>query len=314
VKLIAASVLGVAITLLAVTVAGYIGRLRYCELLADFRPYYFAVSIVFAPVAVLLCRCRDFRLVGISAAAALGVAVLVNGMEVLPWLMARRPVSDGSQGTKFKAIAFNVENVNRAFVATRAFVEREAPDLAMFCESVGDWPTELLPLQRQMPFHVRLDDLTIDVFSRHPVVRTQLFAIGLLVNETEITFVAAHAPPRHWYGSAGFRSRTAMLEEGLGERSAALPRPMLVMGDLNASPWSPAYKIMIERSKLVDARRGWGLLMTHHGDGVASGWLWRPIDHCLFTAEVRGRLSTGPDLGSDHLPIIANLSLPSRKR
>jgi endonuclease/exonuclease/phosphatase (EEP) superfamily protein YafD len=322
VKFVSVSLLGVAIVLFAITVAGYAGKLRYCELLGDFRPYYFAFGMILA-VALALCIRRDSRRLVISTAAALGISILINGLEVLPWLMARPAASERFHGAKFKAIAFNVENVNRQFAETRAFVQREAPDIIMFCESVGSWPVELLPLQQQMPFHVRLDDLTIDMFSRHPVIRTQVFgygsirgfaAIGLQVNDNEITFIVAHAPPRHWFGEPGFRARTAMLEEGLAERVPTLRRPVLLMGDLNASPWSPAYKTMIKKSGLLAARRGSGLVMTHHGHGVVSQWLWRPIDHCLFTSEVLGHLSTGPDLGSDHLPIIAELFVPLGKQ
>jgi endonuclease/exonuclease/phosphatase (EEP) superfamily protein YafD len=83
-----------------------------------------------------------------------------------------------------------------------------------------------------------------------------------------------------------------------------------IMGDLNASMWSPAYKRMMRRQGLKDAREGHGLVLTQHGHGPVSGLLWRPIDHCLHNDRLAVRnFYAGPDLGSDHLPIVAELCL-----
>ena len=161
--------------------------------------------------------------------------------------------------------------------------------------------------------------MDIEVFSRHPMVRTQVFhfgpergfvAVELVVEGIKLTFVAIHAYPRQWRGAEGFRLRTLTLE-GLGEKAASLSHPLLVMGDFNASTWSPAYKTMVKKSSLRNAQQGFGLVVTHHGHDAVSRWLWRPIDHCLQTADVKvNRFWTGPDLGSDHLPILVECILP----
>jgi endonuclease/exonuclease/phosphatase (EEP) superfamily protein YafD len=84
----------------------------------------------------------------------------------------------------------------------------------------------------------------------------------------------------------------------------------VVVGDLNASMWSGAYKKMTRSSKLANARAGYGLVPTQHGHGWMSQFWWRPIDHCLHSEElVTRRFWTGPNLGSDHLPILAELEI-----
>jgi len=185
----------------------------------------------------------------------------------------------------------------------------------MFCECYGEWPEQLRPLTNALPHHLRNDAMDIEIFSRHPLTRTQVFhfgpqrgfiVVGISINGTELSYVATHTYSRNWMKHAGFRWRTEALEQGLGQQLKDLPRPLMVMGDLNASPWSPAFKRMMNTSGLDDARKRRGLLMSQHRHGAVTKWLWRPIDHCLYSPDVTVvNFHTGPDLNSDHLPLVA---------
>jgi endonuclease/exonuclease/phosphatase (EEP) superfamily protein YafD len=89
---------------------------------------------------------------------------------------------------------------------------------------------------------------------------------------------------------------------------ADAPRPLVVMGDLNASLWSPTYREMLRRSGLQDARRGFGPLHTQSRFGFHF-LLGIPIDHCLVSDRIEVRLlRTGPALGSDHLALIVDIA------
>ena len=303
------------------TFAGYVGQYRYLEITGDYRPYQLVIGLIALMAALTLHRFRVLPRLYIATIGLATITAVVNGLEVLPWLFASRTKPEAaSAGTALKAIAFNVEGSNTRFSETRDFVRREAPDVVMFCESVGRWPEELRSLEEILPHHVRVNEMAIEVFSRHPIARTQIFhfgtergfvAVELEFHGAPVTFVAAHAYPRYWRGAEGFRRRTSMLEDGFGKQATALRHPLLIMGDLNASPWSPAYKAMRRASHLRDARRGFGLTPTHHGHGALSKWLWRPIDHCLHTDDTKIlSFRTGPDLGSDHRPIIVDCVLP----
>jgi len=82
----------------------------------------------------------------------------------------------------------------------------------------------------------------------------------------------------------------------------------IVMGDFNAAGWSHSVHRVEERSH------------THIVDGVR--WsirvntplvpLWLPIDHVLLSPDIGVQnIHVGEDLGSDHFPIFATLTLPS---
>ena len=76
-----------------------------------------------------------------------------------------------------------------------------------------------------------------------------------------------------------------------------------ILGDLNVSPWSPHF----------------GGLLRESGRGVQATWptnlapMRIPIDHCLVSPDVSvvGR-RVGPDVGSDHFPIVVDVQIGSR--
>ena len=82
---------------------------------------------------------------------------------------------------------------------------------------------------------------------------------------------------------------------------------LIVVGDLNTSPWSPHFRDLLTATGLRNAAAGHGWIPTW------PTWFWPaliPIDHVL----VRGPLGVedlerGPDVGSDHYPLIAGLRL-----
>ena len=311
------------------TFVGYIGSWRYFEMFSDYRPFLLVAGVVLLLGAALLLKfVKAWRNILLGAAVGATVVTLVNTFEVLPWLLANpreKAPSDVSAKT-IKLLAFNLEGdgpVNKSYTETRAFVRQESPDIAMFCECGHGWPDELQSLTNELPHHVRIPAMDIDVFSRHPMVRTQVFhfgprrgfvVVGVSVKGMELSFVATHTYSRHWVGDQGFAWRNEALEIGIGKLLADAPRPLVVMGDLNVGPWSPVYKRMMKASGFNDARRGHGLLVTHHGHGAISKLLWKPIDHCLFSAELEvNNIHTGPDLTSYHLPVVAEFVLPDRR-
>jgi endonuclease/exonuclease/phosphatase (EEP) superfamily protein YafD len=85
------------------------------------------------------------------------------------------------------------------------------------------------------------------------------------------------------------------------------PGEVVVVGDLNATPWSHAYGVLRLGGGLVDTLRGRGLQPTW-----PEGWgfLMIPIDHVLHT---RGLGSadrrTGPAFGSTHRPVLVRIGV-----
>jgi len=83
--------------------------------------------------------------------------------------------------------------------------------------------------------------------------------------------------------------------------------PTVVVGDLNATPWSPFFAGLLRES---------GLLNTSQGRGVFGSWpAWLPLgriplDHCLVSPSIQiANKWLGPQIGSDHLPVVVDLQL-----
>jgi endonuclease/exonuclease/phosphatase (EEP) superfamily protein YafD len=85
---------------------------------------------------------------------------------------------------------------------------------------------------------------------------------------------------------------------------------VLVMGDLNATPWSRPFRRLLRRSALCDSRAGFGVQASFP---AASTLLRLPIDHLLASCGVGVRARRiGRDVGSDHLPVIVDVVVPVR--
>lgn len=82
----------------------------------------------------------------------------------------------------------------------------------------------------------------------------------------------------------------------------------VVGGDFNATPWSSAYRELRQRSGLADAAEAkmpWPTWCPRAWIGCVLGL---PIDHLLHGADWRvAQFEIGPDIGSDHRPLIVSL-------
>lgn len=114
------------------------------------------------------------------------------------------------------------------------------------------------------------------------------------VDGRAVRVVAAHPMPPmapHWHEE---RDRLLVaLAEGAGGA------PLIVAGDLNATPWSTALSGAADHG----LRRATGLRPTW-----SNAFLGIPIDHVLASAHWRrGASERGPEIGSDHRPVRATL-------
>ena len=79
--------------------------------------------------------------------------------------------------------------------------------------------------------------------------------------------------------------------------------PLVVVGDFNATPWSPALRTFLDELDL-------------NGLNVAATWpVWFgfagiPIDHALVSENlIITHIETGPNIGSDHRPVMIDVAL-----
>ncbi len=90
--------------------------------------------------------------------------------------------------------------------------------------------------------------------------------------------------------------------------------PVIVVGDLNTTPWSVVYRHFMTKTSLVDTQKGRGLQLswpaTYHVPPIHLLPCLFGIDHALVSHDfyVKQR-ELGQRIGSDHLPLFIELTL-----
>jgi endonuclease/exonuclease/phosphatase (EEP) superfamily protein YafD len=288
------------------TLAAFGGRLGWLwELTTHFRVQYFwALTLAAAALAVSRWRITAF------VAAALAA---VNLALILPLYFGPGPRSDGPTA---RALSLNIHFLNRDHLPTVELVGAEEPDLLLIVELTPEWVEALHPIELEYPYSELLperDSSGIGLYSRRPFdeVTVKRMPTGLPVIVARLTlaggpmtFIGVHtaSPVRRNY----FHYRNLELAE-IAELAAAQRGPVVVMGDLNTTGWSPYFSDLLATSGLRDSRRGFGVQPTWPAVPMP---LRIPIDHCLVSGEV-GIVNrrVGAAVGSDHRPIIVDFTV-----
>ncbi|HSQ70755.1 MAG TPA: endonuclease/exonuclease/phosphatase family protein [Steroidobacteraceae bacterium] len=277
------------------------------ELFVHFRPQYAVASLLLAVLLVGLGRWRP-------AAIALMLAAL-HAWPVVPSSQA------GAARVACEGPGLSVATVNLWFrnsdpAALVSWLASGPADLVMLQEVTDDWASALVLLTDEYPYQwllPREDPYGIGVISRHAlrVASVDLAGDGLPsltgaveVDDRVLRFIGLHT---HWPLLPGLaRRRDAALFSAADELRAG-DGPAVLLGDLNLSPHAPSYQQLLDRGGLRDVlpRRAW------HPTWMAGFWpLALRIDHVLVSNGVCVETaSIGPDVGSDHRPVIARLTL-----
>jgi endonuclease/exonuclease/phosphatase (EEP) superfamily protein YafD len=304
--------------LAAATVAGWCGAWHWLLDLANhFRWYWLVLAVVSLAVSG--------RRAGWLSRGCLAIALLGNLWALLPYWL---PASGGtaiagppaaSRPEPISLVSVNVLTSNADKPAVLAYLRSRDPDIIVALEVDAAWAAALDDLSARWPHAItqpRDDNFGIALLTKQPprehrvrefgdtgvpsIVATFAGAAG------EFTLVATHpVPPK---GSAYARDRDAQLR-AIGRFVAESPLPCIVAGDLNATPWSAAFRDLVATSGLRDTALGRGVQATWN----ARVWTPRiPIDHILAPprTEILHR-AVGPDVGSDHFPVEAEIRLPA---
>ena len=291
----------------AIFLLSFLGSLFWMfDLAANFRPQ----------MSVVLVACGAVALAGRAwrpgwPTLALGVVGLLS---LAPHQLDSPPaIAEGSPTIQVMTFNGGISNPNRGSVAE--FIASEQPDVVFVFESSFEWEDAFraanLPLQiiASVP-RTRLAGVTV---LARPDLRPRLLEVELggevAVIEIDlgaerITLLGLH--PLSPTSVARSRARDELLIRAAGWVSMR-PGEVVVVGDLNATPWSHAYSALRLGGGLVDTLRGRGLQPTWP-DGW--GFLMIPIDHVLHT---RGLGSTdrrtGPAFGSTHRPVLVRIGV-----
>jgi len=279
------------------------------DLASQFRVQYcWGLLIAAAALSVL----EQWILAGVA-----GALLVCHAAVVLP-LYA--PVARSQAGVEaIRILSLNVRRSNDHYARIVTFVRELRPDIALFLEVDDDWELALACLGDLYPHsHVeaRLDSRGIAIFSRLPLERTELIRLDDDVPAIR-TSIQTRTSTLHLFGIHPYPPINGRMSDLRDRQMDSLARAVIetageriVIGDFNMTSWTPAFSKFVTRTGLRDTRRGRGVQSTWPAPLLA--FLRIPIDHCLVSPgiDVLSR-RVGPNVGSDHLPIVVEIALKS---
>jgi endonuclease/exonuclease/phosphatase (EEP) superfamily protein YafD len=279
-----------------------------CDLLAHFKVH-LCVVLLLGSTASWICGERRVGTVGLLLVA---VAAIPMFKYVRPRVLAadvHSPV--------FRLITFNIWHHNSEIPSVARFFERSNADVLVVQEATPMQARQLR--QRLISYRYSMVDGTLDdgtiIFSRWPIENSRYLelvdggartaSVSIRWREQPVQILGVHL---HWpLGRRVSRFRNAELEALAALASTSTSRPLLVAGDFNITPWSSFYQRFVTAANLNDADVGQGLPASWP---AVLGPLGIRIDHCLYSPQWNVIATrTGPELGSDHLPVIVDLRL-----
>jgi endonuclease/exonuclease/phosphatase (EEP) superfamily protein YafD len=299
---------GFGLLLIGATLGALVGSWWWpLDLLSSFHPQY-AVLLTLVGLFHLLVRSR-------ATAVWLLAVACINAAIVAPSLVGWGPDHD-APGPYLSVMSFNVGVSNPMRREVARYVDEERPDLLFVLESSFEWEDTLgrwgppmaviaiVPRGRVSGITV-LADTSIQARSV-PVAFAdpgEAVAVEVTLGSERIVVLGIHPPSPTGGDRAAHRDR---ILSDAGDWIAAMDVPVLVVGDFNATPWSHAFATLQFRGRLIDTSDGAGLQPSW-----PSGWgpVMIPIDNALHTAGlVTVARSTGPPLGSAHLPLLVTVA------
>lgn len=288
--------------------ASYLGRWWWpFDLFAHFQVQY-AALFAFAVVAALASKRRALALVA-------AVGALVSGAPVVTYA-GLSSASASASTAEFRLISFNTWFRNRDHARIRDYLARMNADVVVLQEIT---PRQVEALRESLPqYPYSFSDAAkphgAAILSRWPIVSStpleltrdgaRAAEVRVQWREAEISVIGVHL---HWpLGPNASRLRDGELA-GLVQRARQIDGPLLISGDFNITPWSSRLRSFARESGLVDCARGHGLATTWPTQFPP---LQIRIDHCFASPEWRVvSVSSGPNLGSDHRPMVAELEM-----
>lgn len=251
-----------------------------------------------------------------------GLCAAINLSFILPFYQAPPNPVDRSVpfSARLKVVQMNLLILNRERDRALQVIQTLNPDVIGLEEVDTAWQTFLShspQIKKQFPYRYFIETGELALFSRLPVQSFQAKAypipahkhwVGIArisINKEKVVTVMLMHP--HNPILPGGVVNQARHVEALVAAQHQLPRPLVVIGDFNMTPWIQTFRRL---------QQGLGLKNSMTGFGLQTSWpsyvsfLGIPIDHCLVSEEVVVlSRKLGPYTGSDHLPVVLELGV-----
>jgi len=292
------------------TAAGLLGQyVWFFEICTHFKEQ-LAFCFLFYAVLEFAARRHRHALASLAFAAVNAFPVLLLflpvGTHATP---APTPVA-----SHVRILQANILTSNTNAPALLALVARENPDVIVLQEPNVRWLSALSALTNRYPVFAALpreDNFGAAIYCKTNALSADIFLLSdpegapssharMAFGGKTLTVVGTHtlAP----YNEYMWRGRNSFTLE-LARKLRQVDGPLVVTGDFNNTPWSATFRAFLAASGLHDSAQGRGPLLTWPTTSIPLVRI--PIDHCFHSDCVQilsKRL--GPDIGSDHLPLI----------
>ncbi len=284
------------------------------ELAASWRPHIVIATLIVAVLCLAFSR-RWIAGLLVAVALALGADVLWSGL--VSGQAEARAVFD-EEPPMARVMFANVLRVNPSLADLMDWLEEKDPDVLVLTEVGAAHVEQISDAMRDYDYRMlepRHHAFGMTIYSRIPIVERsfETLTTDTLSEGGPITLIVWLETGQGVLVVAGVHpfppSRSVSMDERDGQLNAAvdllwqIDDPMVVVGDYNATPWSPVLRRFAESLEL-------------HGFNISATWpVWFgfagiPIDHALVSEELLiGNLEVGPNIGSDHRPVVVDVML-----
>jgi len=286
----------------------------FFALFSHFHPQIFLASLILAVVYFIKGRTE---LAGIFCVCAfIHGWILASSVELKPW---SSPYVQKKDTVPIRVLALNLHQDESTLRPTAKIIEEEKPTLILLTELPKNHKTFLSSLKEAYPYvsaQAPVGPFDVFLLSRWPIKKSTVEHNSSFLPILKAEICTPEQPSR-CFSLAGLHSPTpffsgSTLQEHMFNRLAHVSQehqhsPFIIMGDLNSTPWSPLFRSLLTRSEMHSSAVGRSWQTTWFSRNPLLGL---HIDHILINKHVESRAWwVGPNVGSDHYPVLADLEL-----
>ena len=302
-----------AVTLALLTFVGFYVRLWWVfDIISHFRVQYFVILLLLAFLFLLGKKYRQ--------AAFAGVFACINCLLIIPSSFGSTP-NDLSKPT-LRASLINLANQNHSHEKARDFINDKRADILILEEFNKVWREELRETLKQYPFSAvspQKNGWGIGLFSRIPLLHGKAYhpwrdpednsPIPYLKAKVEVNGKILNLFAVHLLSPVNdplTKLRNEQLDY-IRDRMKEENGTTMVMGDLNITLWSPIFQDFIKQTQLRVLKGS----LVHQPTWPTNFFPFLiPIDYFIASRDILVHgLTTGPDIGSDHYPLVVDFSI-----
>jgi endonuclease/exonuclease/phosphatase (EEP) superfamily protein YafD len=301
-----------------IAVGALFSALTFASLLSPFYWLFdvlthFNFQYALALIVCLLLVLRSSPRYALLFAAAL----LVNAYWLFPFFWPSS--TKAPSGDVLRVINLNVFTDNQKYQRVSSYLREANIDVAFLSEIEPALMEKLTQDLADVYPHIYDESMEgthgLAMISKHSFVKTETVPLDdrhhrfltaeLTWQGQDIKIYAAHPhPPLSPFWTKSRDDELQVIRDALRLESKA----HIFIGDFNASPWSSPMRQLFAQTRLRHAAKGFGIYPTWRYKTLLLG---APLDHILVSDEWQvTSYSVGSDVGSDHFPLIAELSLP----